>query len=155
MKQGVEMTIENNMTVAVHYETKDEQGEIIDSSYTRGQPISFTVGSGNVIPGFDKAVIGLSEGDRKTFEVNPEDAYGPIVEDAVRTFPKTQFPEGFVFDVGTQVQAQMENGNNVLARITEVKEEEVQVDFNHPYAGQTLSFNIEIVEVHREQTTEA
>ncbi len=145
------MNIEKNNIVTLHYETRDEAGNTIDSSYARGEPIKFTVGAGNVIPGFDKAVVGLSEGERKTFEVNPDDAYGPIVEDAVRNFPKNQFPEGFVFEIGTQVQAQMENGNTVLARITEVKEEEVQVDFNHPYAGQTLSFDIEIVEVKKEE----
>lgn len=145
------MNIEKSNIVTLHYETRDESGNTVDSSYARGEPIKFTVGSGNVIPGFDKAVVGLSAGERKTFEVNPDDAYGPIVEDAVRNFPKSQFPEGFIFEVGTQVQAKMENGNNVLARITEVKEEEVLVDFNHPFAGQTLSFDIEIVEVEKQE----
>jgi len=145
------MNIQENDVVTLHYETRDESGNTVDSSYSRGEPIKFTVGSGNVIPGFDKAVVGLSVGERKSFVVDPEDAYGPIIEDAVRNFPKSQFPEGFVFEVGTQVQAQMENGNNVLARITEVNEEEVLVDFNHPFAGQKLSFDIEIVELENQK----
>ena len=138
--------VEVGSVVTLHYETKSGD-EVVDSSYMRGEPITFKVGEGQTIKGFETAAVGLTVGERKSFDVAPEDGYGQVVAEAVRNFPKTQFPEGFVFDIGAQVQAQMENGNSVLATITEVKDEEVVVDFNHPYAGKTLGFEIEVLEI--------
>ncbi len=138
--------VELGNLVTLHYETKNGE-DVVDSSYMRGEPIAFKIGDGQTIKGFEDATIGLSIGERKSFTVSPEEGYGEIVEDAIRTFPKEQFPEGFVFENGVQVQAQMENGNSILATITEVKENEVIVDFNHPYAGATLDFEIEVINI--------
>ena len=138
--------VENGSLVTLHYETKCD-GDVVDSSYSRGEPITFKIGEGQTIKGFEDAAVGLTIGERKTFTVSPEEGYGDVVDDAIRDFPKDQFPEGFVFEKGVQVQAQMENGNSILATITEVKDEAVIVDFNHPYAGKSLGFEIEVLNI--------
>ena len=138
--------VKNGQTVSVHYVGTFEDGTEFDNSKTRGKPVSFEVGSGQLIQGFDTAVQGMSVGESKTIKVDPHNAYGPINESAVQTFPNSMFPDNFQIAVGAHVQGSDESGQPVVARVSTFDDENVTLDFNHPLAGKTLNFEIELVE---------
>ncbi len=138
--------VKEGSTVSVHYKGTLQDGEQFDSSYDRGEPIQFTVGSGNMIPGFDSGVVGLSIGEKKTLVIEPENAYGLSRPDLVKTFSKSNFPEDFEFNDGDFVQAQSADGNVAFAKIISHEGENVEVDFNHPLAGETLTFEVELMD---------
>jgi peptidylprolyl isomerase len=131
--------------VRVHYHGKLRNGEIFDSSEGR-DPLEFTVGSGQVIKGFDDGVKGMNIGDKKTVEIASTDAYGEKEEDRVIEFPKTQFPPEMKPEVGMQLMMNDGQGQSMPVVITDVKGETVLLDANHPLAGQDLIFDIELVE---------
>ncbi len=130
--------------VRVHYNGKLRNGEIFDSSEGR-DPLEFTVGSGQVIKGFDDGVKGMNIGDKKTVEIASTDAYGEKEEDRVIEFPKTQFPPEMKPEVGMQLMMNDGQGQSMPVVITEVKDKTVMLDANHPLAGQDLIFDIELV----------
>lgn len=136
--------IENGKIVAVHYTGKFKTGETFDSSEGR-DPLKFQVGSGQIISGFEAAIIGKNVGDKVTVNIQPEDAYGLVREDLIVKVPMEQMP-GKV-EVGQSLQAQADNGQAVNVTVTEVNEDHVIIDGNHPLAGQELVFDIEIVEI--------
>ena len=138
-------TVENGNKVSVHYRGTFTDGEEFDSSYTRDQPLTFTVGSGETIPGFEAAIVGMSAGETKSVTLSPENAYGEINEDAIQSIPKTQFPEDFNAETGGMVEGVNPTGQRVRATITEVHDEHITLDFNHPMAGKELNFEIELV----------
>lgn len=140
-------TAKNGDNVSVHYTGTFNDGTKFDSSHDRGEPISFTVGAGQMISGFDSAVNGMNVGESKTVTLSPDQAYGNSNPDAVQSVPKTEFPDGFEFIEGGVVQGQYPNGQPFRATITEVRESEATVDFNHPMAGKTLNFEIELVSI--------
>lgn len=129
-------------TIAVHYVGTLDDGSQFDSSRERGEPLEFTVGSGQVIPGFDDAVLGLAVGDVNTVTISPDQAYGQVDPEAVIEFPIEEVPEEFRV-VGSQVLL----GNSLPATVIEVTADTVTIDANHPLAGQALTFEIEIVEI--------
>ncbi len=131
--------------VKVHYHGKLRSGETFDSSEGR-EPLEFTVGSGQVIKGFDDGVKGMNIGDKRTLQIASVDAYGEKEEDRIIEFPKTQFPADMKPEVGMQLMMNDGNGQSLPVVITEVKEESVLLDANHPLAGQELIFDIELVE---------
>jgi len=131
----------------VHYRGTDAEGNEFDSSYERGEPISFVVGSGQMISGFNAAVDGMTVGETKTVTLSPSDAYGEVNPEAKTTFPKSGFPEGVDVKVGMRVPLRAPDGQTIIGFLTEEQEETVTVDLNHPLAGQTLQFEIELVEV--------
>lgn len=130
-------------TVRVHYTGTLDDGSVFDSSAGR-DPLEFTIGAGQVIPGFESAVIDLEVGGATTVTVSPEAAYGPRVPDAVQQVPVTSFTEEPY--LGAMVQLVGPEGERVAATITELDDEEALLDFNHPLAGRTLTFEIELVE---------
>ena len=140
-------TAKNGDNVSVHYTGTFNDGTKFDSSHDRGEPISFTVGAGQMISGFDSAVNGMNVGESKTVTLSPDQAYGDSNPDAIQSVPKTEFPDGFEFIEGGVVQGQYPNGQPFRATITEVRESEATVDFNHPMAGKTLNFEIELVSI--------
>lgn len=140
-------TAKNGDNVSVHYTGTFNDGTKFDSSHDRGEPISFTVGAGQMISGFDSAVNGMNVGESKTVTLPPDQAYGDSNPDAIQSVPKTEFPDGFEFIEGGVVQGQYPNGQPFRATITEVRESEATVDFNHPMAGKTLNFEIELVSI--------
>ena len=109
--------------------------------------MSFTIGSGQLIAGFDQAVQGMTVGETKTVTLAPTEAYGEVEENLTTTVPTNAFPEGFEFTVGNQVMGQNPNGTPVIATIKEVQDAEIILDMNHPMAGKTLNFNIELVSI--------
>lgn len=135
---------EQGDTVEVHYTGTLDSGDTFDSSRGR-EPLEFTVGDGQVIPGFDRAVEGLAVGETREVRLDPEEAYGAPREDLVVGVPRTQFPPEGEPEVGMQVQVQVAPGQNRVARITDVADEEITLDLNHPLAGQALTFDVELV----------
>ena len=141
------MKIEKGNKVKVHYVGTLEDGEEFDNSYKRGEPIEFTVGQGQMIKGFDDGVLELSVGDKKTLNLSPENAYGDVDERAFIPVEKSNFPPKFKFEVGEMVQGRTQQGMPVNAKIMEIKDNEVVLDMNHPLAGKSLSFDVEVVEI--------
>ena len=135
--------IENGSKVKVHYTGKLEDDNIFDSSTGR-EPLEFTVGSGQLIPGFEQGVMGLNTGDKKTIELEPDQAYGQVREDLVNEVPRENLPEGV--QVGQELQAQTEQGP-LRVKVVELNETMGKVDANHPLAGKKLIFDLEVVEV--------
>jgi peptidylprolyl isomerase len=133
-------------TVRVHYTGTLSDGTTFDSSEGR-EPLEFTVGSGQVIPGFDAAVSDLGVGDTTTVVIVAADAYGEHSEEGLQTFPRDAFPPDADPQVGWAVELSAEDGQRVPATVAEVTDESITLDFNHPLAGQDLTFEITLVDV--------
>lgn len=140
-------------TVHVHYTGKLKDGTVFDTSEER-EPLSFKIGEERVIPGFEKAVVGMEPGDTKTEELPPEQAYGEHREDMVMELERDQLPDNLEPKVGQQLQLRMQNGQEVPVVITELGEESVTIDANHPLAGKDLVFEIELVEIGEDSEEE-
>jgi FKBP-type peptidyl-prolyl cis-trans isomerase 2 len=132
--------------VNVHYHGKLKDGTTFDSSEGR-EPLQFTAGSGQVIKGFDDAVIDMKEGEKKTVNIPVENAYGERTEDMIMEYPISEFPADMNPEVGMELQMGDNAGNVFPVVITEVSEETVVLDANHPLAGQDLIFEIELVSI--------
>ncbi|AAS97041.1 FKBP-type peptidyl-prolyl cis-trans isomerase [Nitratidesulfovibrio vulgaris] len=140
------MAIQNGATVRVHYTGTLDDGTEFDSSRDR-EPLEFTLGEGMLIPGFEKAVLGLSKtGDAVKVVIPAEDAYGERLEELVISVPRDQVPPHIEPEVGLMLQL-MTDGGEMEVAVTEVTDEAVTLDANHPLAGETLTFDIELVEV--------
>ena len=138
-------TVEQDKVATVHYRgTFPESGEEFDSS-NGSDPLAFLVGHGNMVLGFEHELLGSSVGDEREFTLMPEDAYGMRDEDQVVRIDKTEF-EGMNIAVGMMLVAEIEGGRSAFM-VTEIGDEHITADFNHPLAGETLHFNVEIVEV--------
>lgn len=132
--------------VKLHYTGTLHDGTQFDSSKGR-EPLEFEVGAGQVIAGFDAAVRGLSEGDTKTFKVASADGYGEYRDDLVGQIPHSHLPDDVKVEVGQQLQMTQKDGQQFVVNVTDVGEETITVDANHPLAGKDLIFEIEVVEV--------
>ncbi|MBD3233168.1 MAG: peptidylprolyl isomerase [candidate division Zixibacteria bacterium] len=131
-------------TVEVHYVGKLEDGTVFDSS-PKDQPLRFTIGQGRIIPGFEQAVVGMEEEDTKTVTLKPDEAYGERRDDLVKTFDRSNLPESITPSVGQQLQMKRADGGVINVTVTDFDEENVTIDANHPLAGKTLVFDIELV----------
>jgi len=139
------LKVQEGSTIKVNY-TLTVDGKVFDTSKGR-QPLEFKVGSHQVIPGFEKAVIGMKVGEKKSFTVKPEEGYGPINPDAVQSVPRKQLPSDITPKAGMTLYAKGKDNHPVPVRIKEVKDDVVVMDFNHPLAGKTLHFDIEIADI--------
>jgi peptidylprolyl isomerase len=133
-------------TVRIHYTGTLDDGTEFDSSAGR-DPLEFAVGSGQVIAGFDKAVDGMEVGEKKSVTISPAEAYGERHEQLVQEVPKSALPDEISPQVGMQLQSQSPEGNVMNLVVTDVSNESITVDANHPLAGQALTFAIELVEI--------
>ena len=133
-------------TVKIHYTGTLEDGTEFDSSAGR-EPLEFALGSGQVIAGFDSAVDGMTVGDSKTVTIAPGEAYGERHDQLVQEVPKSALPEEMKPEVGMQLQSQSPDGQIMNLVVTDIADETITVDANHPLAGQALTFAIELVEV--------
>tara|TARA_Y100000389_G_C17428178_1_gene500873 strand:+ start:543 stop:959 length:417 start_codon:yes stop_codon:yes gene_type:complete len=137
------MKIENGKKVKVHYTGKNVTGEVFDTSEGR-EPLSFTVGEGMMIKGFENGLMGMETGEKKTIELEPGEAYGETREDLFTEVDKKQLPEGTT--EGQTLQAMTEQGP-INVTVKEFKEDVAVLDMNHPLAGKKLVFDLEVVEV--------
>jgi FKBP-type peptidyl-prolyl cis-trans isomerase 2 len=132
--------------VKVHYHGKLTNGETFDSSSGR-DPLEFEIGSGSVIKGFDDGVRGMEVGQSKTINIPVEEAYGSRSDDMLIEFPKDRFPKDMQIEEGMQLMMSNGTGQNMPVIVTEIKENSVILDANHPLAGEELIFDIELVEI--------
>ncbi len=139
-------TVTPGDVVSVHYTGKLENGEVFDSSEGK-EPLSFQVGSGMVIKGFNDAVIGMREGEEKEVTLSPEEAYGYRNEELVKDVPKEMLGGQFEPEVGMMLAIQMEDGSKVPATITDVQKDSIVIDLNPPLAGETLNFKITLMKI--------
>lgn len=142
-KQGT--VIQSGSDVSFDYTLTDESGAVIDSSKGKA-PMHYIHGQGQIIPGLEKELAGMTVGGQKKVTVKPEDAYGPIDPRAFQEVPKEKLPAD-ALKVGAMLMAQGPQGQGVPVRVHEIKEKTVIMDFNHPLAGKTLSFDIKVTEI--------
>ncbi|HOZ97904.1 MAG TPA: peptidylprolyl isomerase [Niabella sp.] len=132
--------------VKVHYHGKLTNGETFDSSEGR-DPLEFEVGSGMVIKGFDDGVTGMLVGEKKTIQIPVIEAYGEKIAEMIIEMPKSQFPEDMNLEVGLPLVMSDNSGQQFQVVITEIKEDSVVLDANHPLAGKDLIFDLEVVSI--------
>ncbi|MDE9449675.1 peptidylprolyl isomerase [Aliiroseovarius sp. Z3] len=138
--------VTSGATVRIHYTGTLEDGTVFDSSEGR-DPLEFTVGSGMIIPGLDKALPGMTVGEKKKVTIAPEEAYGHRQEEALLEVPRGDIPAEIPLEVGLQLQMTGQQGQPVPVTVTELTEESVTLDANHALAGKTLIFDFEVVSV--------
>lgn len=131
-------------TVQVHYTGRLANGEVFDSS-EGGEPLQFELGSGQVIKGFDDGVSGMNVGDKKQIEIEVADAYGERIENLVQTISREGFNLDTEPEAGMNLVMQLPDGNQIPVAVTEVTEDSITLDANHPLAGQKLIFEVERV----------
>ena len=133
-------------TVRIHYTGTLNDGTEFDSSRGR-EPLEFAIGSGQVIPGFDNAVEGMSVGENKSVKIEPDQAYGARHDQLVQQVPKSALPDDLEATVGMQLQSQSPDGQVMMFVVAEVGDDTITVDGNHPLAGHALNFDIELVSI--------
>ncbi len=134
--------------ISVHYVGTFDDGTKFDSSHDRGEPLSFNVGSGQMIAGFDAAVVGMTVGEKKTVNLSADDAYGSHNPEAIQTLERSVFPEDVTLEEGAHVIGQNELGQKIVAKVLTLSDTEAVLDFNHPLAGKSLNFDVEIVSIN-------
>lgn len=139
--------VKKDDTVKVHYTGKLEDGQVFDSSVERGEPMKFTMGQGQLIPGFEKGIVNMKVNEKKTINIPKEEAYGEIREELVQEVPKSQLPEDIKPEVGMGLTSQTQTGEEINLVVKDVKEDTILVDGNHPLAGKNLTFELEVVEI--------
>ncbi|RMD57516.1 peptidylprolyl isomerase [Candidatus Woesearchaeota archaeon] len=139
------MAVKKGDKIKVEYTGKFESGEVFDSSEKHKEPLTFQVGSGQLIKGFDEAVIGMEVGEEKEVTLNPEDAYGPRNEQLVQKVPKEKLPEGA--KEGATLVVNLPNGQQIPARIVSIDDDSATLDLNHPLAGKKLVFKIKVLSI--------
>lgn len=137
--------IKSGDTIKINYTGRYENGELFDTS-KGGEPLTFTVGGGQLARGLDNAVVGMSQGDSKTVNVDFTEDYGERDEEKILDLPISTIPNGMQVEIGMQIELADDNRNPVPATVVEVLTDVVKMDVNHPLAGKTLIFDIEIVE---------
>jgi len=146
------MKIEKNKVVSMHYTLRDQQGTVVDQSQDDG-PLSFIQGIGNIIPGLERQMEGKTTGDKFKATITPDDGYGEVRKELIGMVPRNQFENANELEVGMVFEVSNEQGHQ-LARIIELTADSVKLDANHPMAGQTLFFEIEIINVREAHPTE-
>lgn len=146
------MPLEANKVISFNYTLKDDQGAVIESTSNK-QPLTFLSGQNQIIPKLEEALNGMLIGGKKNVKVNAADAYGEYDDKAIQNINKEQFPSEAKLEVGMRYLANSPDGKQVPFVITEVKEKDIIVDFNHPLAGKDLEFDVELVD-KREATPE-
>ncbi len=139
------MKIGKDKVVSIHYTLTNDNGDVVDSSVKRGEPLQYIHGHGNLIPGMEKGLEGKEVGNKFVIDVEPSEGYGEVREELIQQVPKSQFGEQEV-STGMKFTAQTQQGP-VMVTVTEVNDESVTVDANHDLAGENLHFDVEVVEV--------
>jgi len=138
--------VKDGDTVKIHYTGKKEDDAVFGSS-KGGPPIEFEIGGGDIISGLEQGVVGLEIGESKSITVPPEKAFGPIREELFKIIKEDELPENIKPVVGQRVKIVRPDGKNVDFRIAEIKADRIILNGNHPLAGETLTVDVEIVEI--------
>jgi len=137
----------NGDKVKVHYIGTLKDGTEFDNSRTRGEGLEFILGDGKLLKGFNDVVEGLKIGETKKVDLEAKEAYGEYVDEAIITVNKSEFPKDMEFVIKGVVQGQDAQGRPIQGQITKIEEEEVELNMNHPLAGEDLAFEIELLEI--------
>ena len=140
------MEVKKGDTIQVHYKGTLEDGSIFDQSYDR-EPLEFVAGIGQMIPGFDSAVLGMKIDEEKKVIIPSDDAYGIYDDQLVNEFSNEALPENFTPEKGIIMSLQDQNGNQMQGVITHIHDENIVIDFNHPLAGKDLTFDIKVLSI--------
>jgi peptidylprolyl isomerase len=138
--------VKANDTIRVHYTGKLNDGQVFDSSLER-EPLEVTLGQGALIPGFEKGLIDMHEDQEKTINIPKEEAYGEVRQELFQKIPRNDLPEQIKPEIGMGLVATRPDGSEQQLRVSEVEEEHIVVDANHPLAGQDLTFELKLVEI--------
>jgi FKBP-type peptidyl-prolyl cis-trans isomerase 2 len=141
------MPVKKGDKIKVDYEGKLNDGTVFDSSEKHGEPIEFEVGGQQLMEAFENAVIGMEVGEEKEFSVKAEEAYGDYNDQLVKSVPREQLPKDQNLEEGMMLVMGLPNGIQITAQITEVKDDTVTLDLNHPLAGKDLNFKVKIVDI--------
>jgi FKBP-type peptidyl-prolyl cis-trans isomerase SlyD len=144
--------VADNHVVSIHYRLTNDSGEVLDES--GDSPLEYLHGNGNIVPGLERELAGKPLGFEQTVKVAPEDGYGVRDERGVKRVPREAFPPDVEVQAGMEFVAQGPNGARAIVRVTDVLEEEVEVDLNHPLAGTTLHFDVKVVGIRAATETE-
>ena len=148
-------SIENGSTVVLHYRGTFADGTEFDSSHNRGEPMTVAIGTGHLIKGFNDALVGMTEGESKTFTLEPGEAYGDVDPDAKTELSRDIFPDGFDLSEGQTIPLQGPNDQTLLSRVIGYDDSTVTVDLNHPMAGKNLTFDVDVITVDNDDETTA
>jgi len=146
------MKVENNKVVTLSYSAFDNKTGVLLESNNNAEPLKFIIGKEHVVPGLEKEIIGLKEGDKKQFVVETNDAYGEVNADAVKEYPIEQF-KGIELKKGMTLVNQDHNGKQIYVKVAGFDNSNVTIDYNHPLSGKDLKFDVNILEI-REATNE-
>jgi peptidylprolyl isomerase len=146
--------VENGAYISVEYTGTLKNGDIFDSSHGR-KPLEIHMGAGQMIPGFETQLMGMALNEKKVFTLDPEDAYGPRDADLMQSIPRSEVPPEMDVKVGMIVGLRSSDGNRTPALIAELNDEQVTLDLNHPLAGESLTFDIEVVGISSTPTQES
>jgi peptidylprolyl isomerase len=138
--------VKNGDTIKIHYTGKLDDGTTFDTSL-EGDPLEFTIGEHEVIPGMEDAVIGMEPGDERTVTIPSDEAYGPYHEEMVVVVDRKEFPEEMEIQVDQQLSVVLEDEQSIIVTVTEITDDSVTLDANHPLAGENLVFDIHLVEI--------
>jgi peptidylprolyl isomerase len=138
--------VKDGDTITIHYTGKLDDGTTFDTSIDK-DPLEFTVGKHDVIPGMEEAVVGMEPGDEKTITIPSNDAYGPYHEEMVVVVDRSEFPEEMDIEVDQQLSVMLDDDQSIIVTVTEINDDNVTLDANHPLAGEDLTFDIRLVEI--------
>lgn len=139
-------TVETGNVIQVHYTGTLGNGEVFDSSEGR-DPLQVTVGQGQLISGFENELIGMELNEKKTFTLEPEEAYGERDDEAMRRFPRKELPSELQVEEGQMLALSTPEGQQIPAKVAQVDDDAITLDLNHPLAGESLTFAIEVVNI--------
>ena len=139
-------TVKKGNTVRVHYTGTLDDGSVFDSSKEK-EPLEFTLGQRQIIPGFEEAVMGMKVGETKSIHITAENAYGLHRDELVVDVPLDQLPQDLNLEVGRKLQMRQTSGQSIVVTVIGISEKEVTLDANHALAGQDLKFEIELIEI--------
>lgn len=138
--------VKENNTVKVNYTGKLTDGQVFDTSEGK-EPMQFTLGQGQVFPGFEKGLIDMKLNEKKTITITKDEAYGEINQDLIQEVNKSELPQDMAPEVGMGLVSKTPDGQEMNLMVIEVKEETIVIDGNHPLAGKDLVFDIEVLEI--------
>ena len=150
---GVNMKVEKDAVVSMHYTLKNNAGDVIDSSEGK-DPLPFLQGHGNIIPGLESALEGAKVGDKLDVTVEPEEGYGLKLKEAIQEIPKTALQGVKDLALGMELQSQDKDGQTFVVKVTKIEDETITVDANHPLAGETLHFSVTIENIRKAEAVE-